>query len=321
MKAFLTRPTFNTPKLKATLADAGIELEVRDSPEVCPNDILLSKSQQVDALLTHTEDTIDQSLLASAKQAKHLKIIANMGIGFSNIDINAAKKFAIAVTNTPTQEAFEATAEATVALLLSIARRIPALHIERKGLTDDPAPSFARPTAVSVRNKVTGIVGMGRIGSRVATTMHRGFNNDIIYYDIAAKAELDKSINSQLVELPYLMRNSDFICVNMPLSAQTQNLVNAEMIGLMGTNTTFINTSRAGLVDESALIERLNAGNIHGAGLDVYGNHVNTITEDNIALTSHFANFEDQAYNAMTDLVANNVIAVLNDNAPLTSAY
>lgn len=321
MKAFLTRPTFNTPMLKEKLLSAGIELEVRDNPDICPQEILLKKSLEVDALLTHTEDTIDQALLDYAQQSNRLKMIANMGIGFSNIDTLCAKKYNIAVTNTPTEDAFEATAEATVALLLSIARRIPALHMERNNLSEDPAPSFARPTAVSVRHKTTGIIGMGRIGSRVAKTMHHGFNNQIIYYDICAKPDLDNYIHSKLVNLPYLMANSDFICVNMPLHCDTKNLINAEMISLMKNHATFINTSRAELVDEHALIARLNAGRLHGAGLDVYGNQVNNITEDNIALTSHFANFEDQAYNAMTDLVAKNVISVLKNNTPLTSAY
>lgn len=321
MNAFLTRPTFNTPKLQQMLADAGIELEVRDNPDVCPKNLLIEKSLQVDALLTHTEDAIDRALLETAKNSGRLKVVSNMGIGFSNIDIETAKKLNIAVTNTPTEEAFEATAEATVALLLSIARRIPALHTERTSLTEDPAPSFSRPTAVSVRNKVTGIVGMGRIGSRVAKTMHHGFNNQIIYYDIANKPELDRDIHSQLVKLDYLMAHSDFICVNMPLNKHTKNLVNADMIALMHNKATFINTARAGLVDEQALIDRLNSGSLHGAGLDVYSSAVNTIAESNIALTSHFANFEDQAYNAMTDLVANNVISTLKNNTPITPVY
>ncbi|MBU3071321.1 hypothetical protein KOI40_15960 [Aestuariicella sp. G3-2] len=316
LKAFLTRPTYNTPLLTEMLLAEGIEVEVRSEPSVCPEHILKQKISEVDALLTHTEDRIDESLLelASAK----LKVISNMGIGYSNIDVAAATKRGITVTNTPTEEAFEATAEATVAMLLAIARRIPALHLERKSMDHDPDPSFLRPTATSVREKVTGVVGMGRIGSRVAKTMHLGFDNQIQYYDLLSKPELESSLGARQVSLSDLMKTSDFIVVNMPLSKESHGLLSAEMINLMQDHATFINTARSELVDEEALVDRLNAGTLHGAGLDVYGNAVNKITAENIALTSHFANFEDRAYTDMTQLVANNVIATLTTGHALT---
>lgn len=316
MKAFLTRETYNTPMLTEMLLAAGIELEVRSEPSVCPPEILEQKIGQVDALLTHTEDNIDRALLSKA--SPRLKVVANMGIGFSNIDVSAAREQGISVTNTPTDEAFAATAEATVAMLLSIARRIPALHVERSAMDCDPDPSFLRPTATSVRDKVVGIVGMGRIGSRVAKIMHGGFDNRIQYFDLFPKPELETAIGARQVDLATLMQSSDFIVVNMPLSEQTRGLVSAEMIALMPNHATFINTARSELVDEEALVARLNAGSLHGAGLDVYGPAVNHITADNIALTSHFANFEDQAYTDMTQLVANNVIAMLTTGRALT---
>lgn len=316
MKAFLTRPTYNTPMLAEMLLAEGIELEVRSEPSVCPEDILKKKITEVDALLTHTEDNINESLLELA--SSNLKVISNMGIGYSNIDVSAASTRGIAVTNTPTEEAFEATAEATVAMLLSVARRIPALHMERKGMSCDPDPSFLRPTATSVREKVTGIIGMGRIGSRVAKTMHLGFDNQILYYDGFSKPELESSLGARQVSLSELMETSDFIVVNMPLSKDSHGLVNAEMINLMQDHATFINTARSELIDEEALVARLNAGTLHGAGLDVYGNAVNNITAENIALTSHFANFEDRAYTDMTQLVAKNVIATLTTGHALT---
>jgi len=315
MKAFLTRPTYNTPMLSEKLKAAGIELEVRDEPTVCPKTLLLEKAKEVDALLTHTEDNIDSELINASP---NLKIVANMGIGYSNIDIETAKQHSIEVTNTPTEEAFEATAEATVAMLLSVARRIPALHVERSGMKEDPAPSFLRPTATSVRGKVTGIVGFGRIGTRVAKTMQAGFNNQILYYDVMAKPELEKELGAKKVDLTTLMKESDFVCVNMPLSEESKGLISEKMISLMRPSTTFINTARGGLVDEDALVRRLNEGTLHGAGLDVYSNKVNDITAENIALTSHFANFEDRAYQAMTDLVANNVISYLSQGKAIT---
>ena len=316
MKAFLTRPTYDTPRLIERLREAGIELEVRHEATVCPQALLREKARGVNALLTHTEDQVDAELFDAA--SRNLRVVANMGIGFSNIDISAAREHSVFVTNTPTDEAFEATAEATVALLLSIARRIPALHMERRAMTEDPAPSFLRPTATSVRSKVTGIVGFGRIGSRVARIMHAGFNNRILYYDVYSKPELEDEIGAEQVDLATLMRQSDFICINMPLSEESKGLISSEMIALMQPGSTLINTARAGLIDEKALVARLNEGSIHGAGLDVYSDQVNDISAENIALTSHFANFEDRAYSAMTELVASNVISCLTQGKAIT---
>ncbi|MBX2859188.1 MAG: hypothetical protein KTR17_11035 [Cellvibrionaceae bacterium] len=316
MKAFLTRYTYNTALLSSTLQEVGIELECREDDSICPQELVAKKMAEVDALLTHTEDDISASMLASA--GSNLKVIANMGIGFSNIDTAAAKAKNIVVTNTPTEEAFEATAEATVAMLLAVARRIPALHVERRGMDQDPSPSFLRPTATSVRNKTTGIVGMGRIGSRVAKTMASGFNNQILYFDKYVKQDLEAEIGAKKVDLKTLMNESDFICVNAPLNEHTHGLVSAEMISAIKPHATFINTARGGVIDEVALVKRLNEGTLHGAGLDVYSAAVNNITADNIALTSHFANFEDEAYTAMTMLVAKNVIAVLTNNAAVS---
>jgi lactate dehydrogenase-like 2-hydroxyacid dehydrogenase len=316
MKVFLTRPLFNTPLLKARLADKGINLVTTDTDDICPEAVLLAHAQDADALITHTEDTISAELIAQLPA--NIKLIANYGIGFSNIDIDAATAKGIQVTNTPTDDAFHATAEATVALLVSIARQIPALSTERRAMQTDPAPSFQRPTAVSIRHKTTGIVGLGRIGSRVAKMMHHGFNNSIIYYDLYANDTMEKDLGARKVALDTLMKTADFICVNMPLSAQTQDLVSADMLALMQPDAVLINTARAGLVNEDALISRLNQGLMHGAGLDVYSDKVNKITHDNVALTSHFANFEKEAYTAMTHLVADNIVGFLKKQTPAT---
>lgn len=318
MNVFLTRALFNTPLLKGLLNDVGINLIVPDGDDICEESVILKQlsTHNVDAIITHTEDTIDAELIA--KMPDSLKLIANYGIGFSNIDIDAATSHNIQVTNTPTEEAFHATAEATVALLITIARQIPALNTERRAMKTDPQPSFQRPTAVSIRNKVTGVVGLGRIGSQVAKMMHNGFNNDIIYFDLYQNKAMEGELNAKQVELETLMKTADFICINMPLSDQTYDLVNPKMLALLKPEAVLVNTARAGLVNEDALIEKINAGELHGAGLDVYSDKVNNIKADNVALTSHFANFEKEAYTAMTQLVADNVTSFLTTNKPCT---
>lgn len=317
MKVFLTRPVYNTPLVTEKLKAMGIELICPEQDVICPMDVLKQYMALADGFITHTEDTIDANLLSYA--SNKLKIIANCGIGFSNIDVDAAREKGITVTNTLVEEAFDATVEATVALVVSIARRIPALHVERSSLDADPESSFLRPTAVSIRSKTTGIIGLGRIGVRVAKMMHQGFNNQILYYDLFSNEEAEKSLRAKQVSLDKLMAESDFVCVNMPLSEKSKGLVSAKHIGLLKDSATFINTARAGLIDETALINRANAGKLHGIGLDVYSPQVNQITFDNCALTSHFANFENEAYTAMSQLIVDNVIGVLKDNKPITA--
>ena len=129
---------------------------------------------------------------------------------------------------------------------------------------------------------------------------------------------MGQAVNANKVELAELMSNADFVCVNMPLSEQTYDLVSPKMLALMKPDAVLINTARAGIVNEEALISRLNAGQLHGAGLDVYTDKVNNITAKNVALTSHFANFEREAYTAMTNLVADNIIGCLKNNQPVT---
>ena len=316
MKAFLTRVTYKTDMVKQTLADAGVSFSMYEKDQVCPRSLLLQQAAEADAILTHTEDNIDAEFFAAA--SPRLKIIANMGIGFSNIDLEAASAKGIIVTNTPVEQAFDATAEATVALLVSVARRIPTLHHQRISSGQELNPSFLNPTSVAIRNKTCGIVGLGRIGARVAKMMHKGFDNQILYYDAINNSQADQEWGAQRVELDALLQRSDFICVNIPLMAATKNLVSAEKIALVKGNAVFINAARDGIVDEAALVKRLNNGELHGAGLDVYTDEVNNICYDNIALTAHLANFEDEAYTAMSQTVANNVVAVLNQQTALT---
>ena len=317
MKVFLTRPTYQTEVIGQMLADEGIELIQYEKDEVCPPEELLQWVRVVDGLLTHTEDNIDQALIKQA--GPKLRVIANMGIGYSNIDIEAAGEAGIAVTNTPVEAAFDATAEATVAHIVAIARRIPALHVERRELQVDPTPSFLRPTAVAIRNKVLGVIGLGRIGSRVATMMHHGFGNTVLYHDHTSHKDLEQALQATRVELEELVCRSDFICLNLPLTESTANIINRELIGKMKPGAVIVNMARDGLIDEPALVEALNVGKLHGAGLDVYTSAVNDITWDNIALTSHFANFEHEAYLAMSTCVADNVIGMLKHNTPVSA--
>jgi len=271
----------------------------------------------VTAILSQTDDAIDAEVMAAAGPS--LKVIANYGVGYSNIDIAAAQKLNIVVTNTPVEEAFDATAEATVCLLTSVAKRISYLHWYKQTNSADPSFSPIGNMGVSLRNKVCGIVGMGNIGARVARMMHNGFNNKIIYFDIPIHKELEAELDAKKMALAELMASADFICINLPLCEGTYNIVNQEMVELMKSSAIIVNTSRAGVLDDAAVVARINKGDLHGAGLDVYNEATDNFNaEANIALTAHMANLEIEAFTAMAECCVDNIVAVLSGHKAIS---
>jgi len=315
MKLFITRviPESNFHKLEAM----GVEIDIYEHDKACPRAVLLKRIVGVDAILSQTDDDIDDVVMAAA--GSQLKIIANYGVGFENIDLVAAKKRNIVITNTPVADAFDATAEATVALLTSVAKRIPYLHCYRKDNKLDPSFSFVGDMGVSLRNKTCGIIGMGNIGSRVARMMHQGFNNQILYFDVPVRVELEQELGATKLSLAEVMQKSDFICINLPLLDGTKGLINKAMIDLMPHHATIVSIARAGIVDDGAIVERINQGELHGAGLDIYTDAVNNFNADaNIALTAHLANLETEALSAMASCCVANLLAVLTAKKALT---
>ena len=315
MKLFITRiiPDADFHKLKSM----GIDIDIYEHDDICPREVLLNRVSGVDAILSQTDDEIDAELMAAA--GDNLKIIANYGVGFSNIDLEAAKKFNIVITNTPVEDAFDATAEAIVALLTSVAKRIPYLHWFKKVKNEDPNFSFVGEMGVSLRNKTCGIIGMGNIGSRVARMMHNGFDNDILYFDVPVRSDLEKELGAIKLSLAEVMKKADFICVTLPLLETTKNLINKEMIDLMPAHSTIVSIARAGIVDDAAIVERINKGELHGAGLDIYTDAVNNFNDGaNIALTAHLANLEVEAFTAMSNCCVANLVAVLSGKEAIT---
>ncbi|MEI6893219.1 MAG: NAD(P)-dependent oxidoreductase [Colwellia sp.] len=315
MKLFITRviPDADFHQLESM----GIDIDIYEHDEVCPRDVLLRRVKGVDAILSQTDDDVDAELMASA--GSNLKIIANYGVGFSNIDLIAAHKQQIIISNTPVEDAFDATAEATVALLTSVAKRIPYLHWYKKTHNVDPDFSFVGDMGVSLRNKTCGIIGMGNIGSRVARMMHKGFNNQILYFDEPVREALEQELSATKLSLAKVMQKSDFICICLPLLDGTKGLINKEMINLMPNHSTIVSIARTGIVDDAAIVERINKGELHGAGLDIYSDSVDNFNEGaNIALTAHLANLEVEAFAAMANCCVANLVAVLSGNKAIS---
>lgn len=282
---------------------------------------LLSKEEIIeglsgkDALLCSLSDKIDREIIESNP---HLKIIANYGAGFDNIDIEAATENNILVTNTPNVSTVS-TAELTMSLILGIARKIvEGDKIMREGKFSGWAPLYQLGTELS--NKTLGIIGMGNIGKAVAKRA-KAFDMNIIYYNRTPLDPLvEKELDCKYVSLDEIITNSDFLTLHLSYNPSLHHLINEETLNKMKPTSYLINAARGQLVDEKALLRALKSKKIMGAALDVF-EFEPSITKgleelDNIILTPHIGNATVEARNSMAIVAANNIIEALNGIKP-----
>lgn len=319
MKIYVTR----------RIPDQGINLLKEKGYEVTINleDRVLSKEELVsalrggpyDAVLPLLTDKIDTEVLDAAGTS--CKIFANYAVGFDNIDLKAAQEKGITITNTP-GVLTESVAEHTFALLLAIAHRITESdRFVRAGNYHGWEPMLLLGSAVS--GKTIGVVGLGRIGSRVAHHAVKGFDMKAVYFDVKRNEEFEKEFNASFREnVDDVFREADFISIHVPLLPTTKHLVNAARLGMMKKTACLINTSRGPVVDEVALVEALRTRAIRGAALDVYEYEPDLtpgLAElENVILTPHTASGTEETRQAMSELAAKNIIEVLEGRAPLT---
>ncbi|MBR6901962.1 MAG: D-glycerate dehydrogenase [Synergistaceae bacterium] len=256
----------------------------------------------------------DKNLLDKAVK---LKVIANFGVGYDNIDWKYATEKGIAVVNTPTQVS-DATAEHTVALIVDTMRGVARFDREvRKGIWD--APLFPdRNTAIS--GSVLGIVGFGRIGKLVCKKA-QGLGMSVIYYDMfRAKPEVEKEFGVVYKELDDVVKEADCITLHVPYVPENHHLFNAERIAKMKKTAYLVNCSRGPIVDEHALADALKNNVIKGAGLDVFESEPHPIPElltlENVVLTPHAASGTMKARIGMLKEAVSGMAAVLNGEVP-----
>lgn len=229
-----------------------------------PREVLKQEISHADGLLCLLTDQIDDDLLAGAPQ---LKIIANMAVGYDNIDIEAAKRRQIIVTNTP-DVLTETTADLTFALLMATARRlIEAYDYIKEDHWQHWSPFLLAGT--DIHHKTLGIVGMGRIGEAVAQRA-MGFNMKILYHNRSRKLEVEQKLGATYVTFEQLLKEADFVVCLVPLTEETKYLFDAKAFRLMKSSAIFVNASRGQTVNEADLIEALRTKQIAGAGLDVF---------------------------------------------------
>ena len=246
-----------------------------------------------------------------------LLLVARNGIGYERIDVRAATEYGVWVTVTPVEELFEATAEHAIALILCLARKIcQADRDVRKGLW-----LHEGLLGVSINNKVVGIVGLGRIGRRIAAKAC-ALGMDVVYYSRTRKPELEEALGISYRDLSTLLKISDFVVVAVPLTPETANMIGENELRLMKRSAYLINIARGGVVDYNALVKAVKDGWIAGVALDVFpeeplpGNSP-LRAFDNVVLTPHIAWFTEDARRAMAKCLAEDVMRVLRCEEPL----
>jgi D-3-phosphoglycerate dehydrogenase len=313
LKIFVTQP-IPTAGLDV-LRRAYPNFQMNPEERVLSRPELLEKVKGCDAVLSLLTDKIDGELLDAA--GSQLQVVANMAVGFDNIDLAAATARSVMATNTP-GVLTDATADHAWALLFSIARRIPESEkFLRAGKFKSWGPLLF--LGGDVTGRTLGIIGAGRIGHAVAMKS-RGFNMRVLYADEMPNTKLEQEIGAQKVSVEELLRESDFVSVHVPLLPSTKHLINTQSLRLMKKTAYLINTSRGPVVDEAALAAALKNGVIAGAALDVFENeplvHPELLKLDNIVLTPHTASATIETRSKMATMAAENIIAALAGQKP-----
>jgi len=289
--------------------------------EVNTADTHLSQAQLIDrvrdkaGLLCLLTDEIDEAILAASPQ---LKVVANVAVGFNNIDVAAATRRKIMVTNTP-GILDHTTADFAWCLLLASARRlVEADRYTRAGKYTGWGIMLL--CGEDVYGKTLGICGLGRIGRGVAKRA-RGFDMKILYTDaIRAPVEVERELGAQYVDKETLFREADFVTLHVPLLPETHHYVSAKELALMKKTAHLINASRGPVVDEAALVQALRERRIGGAGLDVYEYEPKLtpgLTElDNVTLAPHIASASVETRTKMAVMAATNLVDALQGRRP-----
>jgi glyoxylate reductase len=294
---------------------ADVDLHAGDRP--------LSKAELTDRLRNRRglvcliTDSIDAEVLAASPG---LRVVANVAVGYNNIDVAAATKAGVVVTNTP-DVLTETTADFAWTLLMATARRL----IEGDRYVRDGKFlqwEYMVLLGGDVHGKTLGVVGFGRIGRAVARRA-LGFGMRVLYQDaMPAPAAVEAELRATRVDLPTLLREADFVSLHTPLLPETRHLINAQSLRTMKRTAYLINAARGPVVDEAALVQALKEGWIAGAGLDVFEEepkvHPGLIGLDNVVLAPHIASASHGTRVEMARLAVENCLAVLEGRAPLT---
>lgn len=311
---YVTRPL---PEPGVTsLIEAGYVVDQHEVDASPAREDLLAHVAGKDALLSLLTERIDAEVMDAAGG---LRIIANLAVGYDNIDVPAATERGIVVTNTP-DVLTEATADLAWALLLAAARRI----VEGDTLVRSGGWSGWSPTQMlgaPVHGRTLGIIGLGKIGTAVARRAG-GFGMTVLYHNRSRNQRAEDAVGAAYVELDELFARSDFLSLHAPSTDENHHLIDAGALAAMKPSAVLVNTSRGPLVDEAALVDALRDGGIAAAGLDVFEREPalepGLADLDNVVILPHIGSATTEARGAMAQLCCDNILAVLRGTQPKT---
>jgi D-3-phosphoglycerate dehydrogenase len=304
--------------LYENMHQAGIDLLAEKAELIIANNLeensVIEQARDVDAIVIRANGAVTARIMDSAPK---LKVVGRHGVGVDAIDLKAAKQRGIVVCNTPDAN-LESVAEQAVGFMITLSKQIlRADQALRQGRWNVRYEYIGQ----EMDRRTLGLVGMGRIGARVAEICHFGFRMRIIYHDVIAYPDLEERLSAKKLPLGEVLKKADFISLHVPLLPATKGLIGAEQLAMMKKGAFLINTSRGAIVDEAALIKALRSGHLGGAGLDVFDTEPtpadNPLLQfDNVVLTPHMAAHTDDALKAMS-MVAEDIIRVLEGKEPL----
>ena len=295
----------------ASLRESGADVWVSPEDRALAPEELHAAIRGADAVVTMLHDAVDAAFLDAA--GDELRVVANVAVGYDNVDVDAARSRGVAVTNTP-GVLTDATADLAIALLLAITRRLG--EAERLIRSGEPwAWSIDFMLGRGLRGKTLGIVGYGEIGRAVAARA-RAFGLEVVY------TKRSRGDEPGQVELGELLARSHVVSLHCPLTPETRHLIDADALAAMRDDAYLINTARGPVVDEPALAAALRDGVIAGAGLDVFEHepevHPDLLGLENVVLIPHLGSATVETRTAMAELAAANVVAVLAGDEPPT---
>jgi len=309
--------SYPLPDEAVRLARARAQVDLHTGSDPLSREELVTRLRGRQGLICLITDVVDDGLLAACPD---LRVVANVAVGFNNVDVAAATRRGVVITNTP-DVLTDTTADFAWALLMATARRVLEgdRHV-REGRWKQW--EFTLLLGADIHGKTLGVVGFGRIGRAVARRA-LGFNMRVLYQDAApADPATERELRASRVDLPTLLREADFVTLHTPLLTETRHLINAQSLRAMKKTAYLINASRGPVVDEAALVQALTEGWSAGAGLDVFENephvHPALIGLQNVVLAPHIASASHDTRLKMAALAVENCLAVLEGKTPPT---
>ena len=306
--------TWRIPDIGIRLLEEQFNVTVYQGNAPLNGSSLVQQLEGMDGVLAIFHNRFTREII---EQLTTVKVIANMAVGYDNIDVAAATEKGICVTNTP-GVLTEATADLAWALLLAVTRRVvEGDQVMRQDRFEGWDPLYM--LGAELYGKTIGIVGMGRIGTAVARRS-KGWDMTILFTSRTPKPEVETALGARRVDFTTLLQEADIISVHTPLTEETYHLFDRKAFQTMKKTAYLINTARGPVVDEEALVEALKSGEIAGAGLDVFEReplaHPGLKALPNVVMTPHIGSATHETRNRMAEMAARNLIDCLQGKRP-----